>query len=252
MCDGNDQRVHHTHQALDMIHEEIIRLELSSLDKNRLKRNAETGRSERDSEVYTQSARWVGFFGEEFVNKTMWDSSSRKYDKYYKQVLLIRRLLRKSGFLSDHNNARLPFFSTDLKTEMHHQLHNFKHFGEKNFDDAMAHLRAGKGFCSLLCSPQPKTAEEEDKILKRSVQSKEEIHSQLILSVKQALSVKDCDQYLLSALRELTSKKAQSFNPKQVLLDLSGEIHQYIKNLHINGEIDDLLMDIDEDEDDEV
>ena len=103
-----------------------------------------------------------------------------------------------------------------------------------------------------MCSPQPKTAEEEDKILKRSVQSKEEIHSQLILSVKQALSVKDCDQYLLSALRELTSKKAQSFNPKQVLLDLSGEIHQYIKNLHINGEIDDLLMDIDEDEDDEV
>ena len=71
MTDGNDQRVHHTNRALNMIHEEIIRLELSSLDKNRLKRNAETGRSERDSEVYTQSARWVGFFGEEFVNKTM-------------------------------------------------------------------------------------------------------------------------------------------------------------------------------------
>ena len=111
MADGNDPSTLNTHQPLDMIHEEIIRLELLNLDRNRLKRNADTGRMERDPEVFTQAATLLGFFGEGFVKRTeASNSTTRKYDKYYKQVLLIRSQLCISGFLADYANPGLPFF----------------------------------------------------------------------------------------------------------------------------------------------
>ena len=131
--DGSNQQVNFTHQPLDMLHEEIIRLQLICLDKNRLRKNAETGRMERDSEVFTQASRFLGFMGEDFAHNSVMDRSMRKYDRYYKQVLLIRRQLRKAGFLADYQNAGLAFYSIDMKCEMHPDLHNFKHFGEENF-----------------------------------------------------------------------------------------------------------------------
>ena len=251
MADGSDPSTLNTHQPLDMLHEEIIRLELLSLDRNRLKRNAETGRMERDPEVFTQAARLLGFFGESFVKMTeASNSTTRKYDKYYKQVLLIRSQLRSSGFLADYANPGLPFFSSDLKKEMHPQLHNFKRYGEEKFEEALDHLAAGKGFDSLMCSPQPKTLEEAEKILRRSELSKDDLHQQAMLSVKEALLMNSSDQFLLSAKIELMNKKAHSFNPKKSLIDYCNKIHQYIENLNVSV-VKELLID-DFSSDDEV
>ena len=87
---GIEQPIDFTHQPTDIVHEEIIRLQIVNLDKNRLVRNVETNRMERDAEVFTQSARLLGFFGEEFVKTSVHDRTLRKYEKFYKQVLAIR------------------------------------------------------------------------------------------------------------------------------------------------------------------
>ena len=94
---GIEQPVDFTHQPTDILHEEMIRVQIVNLDKNRLVRNAEISRMERDSEVFTQSARLLGFFGEEFVKTTEYNRTLRKYEKFYKQVLAIRNQIRKSG-----------------------------------------------------------------------------------------------------------------------------------------------------------
>ena len=245
--DGSEQLVDYTHQAIDILHEEIIRLELLSMDKNRLKRNAETNRMERDGEVFTQGARWLGFFGQEFVRTSEYDRSQRRYDKSYKPVLAIRSQIRKSGFLSDFSNSKQPFFSLDLKTEMHPLLHNFKRHGEENFSEALKHLSLGRSYCTLPCNVQPKTVAEEEKIAKRNELSKDELHKQAIASIKKCLESESDDAFLLNSLKTLENKKPQSFNPKKVLVELCSQIEQYIDNLSIR----DLVADLDhEDEDD--
>ena len=51
------------------MHEEQIRLVLMCLDRHRLQRNQDTGRMERDSSVFQDAARWLAFYGEEWVKK---------------------------------------------------------------------------------------------------------------------------------------------------------------------------------------
>ena len=234
MEDGSEQPVNYTHQPLDIIHEEIIRLELMSLDKNRLKRNAETNRLERDSEVFTQAARWLGYFGEEFVRTSDQNNRSlRKYENYYKQVLAIRSHLKKGGYLADYSNPKQPFLSLDLRTEMHPLLHNFKLHGEANFKEAIEHLSVGKSYTSLPCNVQPKTLAEEEKIARRNELSKEEMHKQVTGRINDRLKVYTDDPFLLSSLETLKAKKPQSFNPKKVLTEFCSQIDQYIENLGI-------------------
>ena len=201
---------------------------------------------ERDPEVFTQAARWLGYFGEKFVKTSEHDREKRRYEKYYKQVLAIRSHLRKSGFLADYKNARQPFFSLDLKTEMHQELHNFKLFGENNFWDALKHLSLGKSYSSMPCIVQPKTLAEEEKIAKRNELSKDDLHKQAISSIKKTLESYSDDAFLLSSLEILEKKKAQSFNPKTILIELCSKIEQYIDNLVINDHINDLVCDEDE------
>ena len=227
----------------DILHEEIIRLELMCLDKNRLKKNAETFRMERDSEVFTQAARWLGYFGEQFVKSSEHDRSKRKYEKYYKQVLAVLSHLRKSGFLGDYTNILQPFYSLDLKTELHPNLHNYKLWGEENFDKALEHLAAGKSYTTLPCRVQPKTLAEEEKILKRNELSKEELHKHAISNIRKALDNHKEDAFLLDNLEILERKKAQSFSPKSVLSELCSKIEQYVENLLINTQISDLVCD---------
>ena len=50
-----------------MLHEEVIRLELSCLDKKKLVKNAQTGSYERDDEMFEAAARWLGFYGESWT-----------------------------------------------------------------------------------------------------------------------------------------------------------------------------------------
>ena len=237
---GIEQPVDFTHQPTDILHEEMIRLQIVNLDKNRLVRNAETSRMERDSEVFTQSARLLGFFGEEFVKTTEYNRTLRKYEKFYKQVLAIRNQIRKSGFLSDFSNPKQPFYSLDLKTEMHPHLHNFKLKGEENFKSALEHLATGNGYQNLPCNVQPKTLEEEEKISKRNELSKEELFKNLIQIVKGRLEVDSEDSFLLDTFELLNSKKPQSFNPKSVLVELCSKVNQYIENLVINDIVEDL------------
>ena len=245
---GVSQPVHHTHQPADIIHEEIIRLELMCLDKNRLKKNAETLEMQRDPEVFTQAARWLSFFGEKFVVNTDLRRDQRKYGKLFKQVLSIRSQLRKAGFLSDYGNSRLPFYSIDLKTELHPELHNFKLLGEENFLKAMEHLSMSHSYTTMPCKVQPKTVGEEERINKRNEQSKEELHKQAILEIKRVLSQKEDDAFLLESLNNLQKKKPQSFNPKAVLVELCSKVEQYIQNLII----EDALLDECDDEEKEV
>jgi hypothetical protein len=49
---------------MDLIHEEVIRQELSCLDRKKLVKNGITGNFERDGEVFQSAARWLGFYGE--------------------------------------------------------------------------------------------------------------------------------------------------------------------------------------------
>ena len=242
LSDGSELPVSFTHQPLDMIHEEMIRLELMCLDKNRLRRNAETGRMERDPVVFQQAARWLDFFGEDFVKSSTWDRANRKYDKYYKKVLLIRSQLRKSGFLADYGNARLPFFSFDLKSEMHPELHNFKHFGEANFSASLNHLQEGKSYTSLSCVVQPKTVAEEEKLLKRNALSKEELHKEAMEKIEIALMEREDDVFLRSYLDELQSKKASSFKLKQELIEYVAKVDQYIGDLQLEKNIREVLV----------
>ena len=50
-----------------MLHEEVIRLELSCLDKKKLTKNAESGSYERDDEVFDSAARWLEFYGDSWT-----------------------------------------------------------------------------------------------------------------------------------------------------------------------------------------
>ena len=242
LFDGSEQAISFTHQPLDMIHEEVIRLELNCLDKNRLRKNAETGRMERDPEVYQQAARWLEFFGEDFVNSSICDRSSRKYDRYFKQVLLIRRQLRKAGFLADYGNPRLPFFSIDFKWEMHPELHNFKHAGEANFSAALKQLADGKGYANLSCMPQPKTVAEEEKLQRRNELSKKELHEQAVEKISIALRENDGDTFLTSSLDELQSRNVNSFKLKKDLIDFLASVDQYIGDLHLEKKIQEVLV----------
>ena len=60
---GAAQPVQYSHQPLDMLHEEIIRLELSCLDKKKLVKNEKSGCFERDDEVFKTAARFLGLHG---------------------------------------------------------------------------------------------------------------------------------------------------------------------------------------------
>ena len=248
---GSNQPVHHTHQAADIIHEEIIRLELMCLDKNRLKKNAETSAMERDSEVFTQAARWLSFFEEKFVVSTDLHREKRKYGKPYKQVLSIRSQMRRAGFLSDYGNPKLPFYSIDLQTELHPELHNFKLLGEENFLKALEHLSLGKSYTTLPCKVQPKTVEEEEKINKRNELSKEELHKHTLAEIKRVLGQKDDDLFLLDSLNNLQKKKPQSYNPKSVLVELCSKVEQYIQNLIIEDVVSSECNDEDKEDENE-
>ena len=238
--DGTEQPVNYTHQPLDILHEEIIRLELMCLDKNRLKKNSETDRMERDPEVFTQACRWLGYFGEDFVTNSEHNREKRRYQKFFKQVLLIRSHLRKKGFVADYKNPKLPFFSLDLTTEMHPELHNFKLVGDQNFRDALEHLSLGNAYTSLPCRVQPKTLEEEEKITKRNELSKEELHKKAIRTIKVVLESKVDDQFLQNSLEILQNKKPHSFNPKQTLTELCSRIEQYTEDLMIQDRLSEL------------
>ena len=52
---------------MDMLNEEVVRLVLKCVDRNKLDKNAETGNLERDGEVFVHAARWVDFYGENWV-----------------------------------------------------------------------------------------------------------------------------------------------------------------------------------------
>ena len=67
---GQEQHLHHTHQGMDMLHEEVIRLQLEMLEKKKLVKNEKTGNYERDDDVFQTAARWLGHLGDAwFKNK---------------------------------------------------------------------------------------------------------------------------------------------------------------------------------------
>ena len=50
-----------------MLHEEVIRLELSCLDRKKLVKNEMTGCFERDDNVFQDAARWLGNYGSNWM-----------------------------------------------------------------------------------------------------------------------------------------------------------------------------------------
>ena len=50
-----------------MLHEEMIRLQLSCLDRHKLVRNEVTGCYERDDAVFESAARWRGNYGDSWL-----------------------------------------------------------------------------------------------------------------------------------------------------------------------------------------
>ena len=50
-----------------MLHEEIIRMELSCLDRKKLVKNEMSGSFERDDAVFQMAARWLGYYGESWL-----------------------------------------------------------------------------------------------------------------------------------------------------------------------------------------
>ena len=65
--DGEEQEPDFTHQPLDMLHEEVIRLELSCLDRKKLVKNEKTGCFERDDAVFQAAARFLDFHGPDWM-----------------------------------------------------------------------------------------------------------------------------------------------------------------------------------------
>ena len=57
-------------QGMDMMHEEVIRLQLLCLEKKVLVKNEITGSYERDDAVFQAMARWLGDYGGTCLNKT--------------------------------------------------------------------------------------------------------------------------------------------------------------------------------------
>ena len=52
-----------------MLHEEVIRLELSCLDRKKLVKNESTGCYEHDDSVFEDSARWLEHYGNIWMNQ---------------------------------------------------------------------------------------------------------------------------------------------------------------------------------------
>ena len=50
-----------------MLQEEVVRVVLQCVDRNRVQHNQDTGAMERDAEVFINAARMVGFYGESWV-----------------------------------------------------------------------------------------------------------------------------------------------------------------------------------------
>ena len=54
---------------MDMLHEEVIRLELLCLDRKKLVKNEMTGSYERDDAVFQNASRWLGYYGDSWLKQ---------------------------------------------------------------------------------------------------------------------------------------------------------------------------------------
>lgn len=70
-----------------MLHEEVIRQELSCLDRKKLVKNELTGAFERDDEVFEMAARWLGFYGDSWIKPTGGNAFKRSFQMWRYKVI---------------------------------------------------------------------------------------------------------------------------------------------------------------------
>ena len=177
-------------------------------------------------------------------------------------MLVLRQQIRSCGFLRGFDQASLPFYSSDLKVELHKDLHNFKLTGEEvrrasktsihslvfhqNFRLSLDELRSGKNYTELSVPVVPKTDEESEKAKRKGEKSKEVLFSDLKQTVEEALKTFASDHYLSDLKLSLETKSHKSFNPKDKLVQLVSEVEEHVDNLMFKNS-----GDIDQDESDD-
>ena len=178
--------------------------------------------------------------------------------------MVLRQQIRSSGFLRGFDQASLPFYSSDLKVELHKDLHNFKLIGEEvrrallssiqslvfyqNFRISLDELKKGKNYTELSVPVVPKTDEESEKTKRKGGKSKEVLFSDLKHTIEEAQSTFASDAYLSDMKLSLEKKSYKSFNPKDKLVRLVSEVEEHIDNLMFkySGDIEQDDSDIDD------
>ena len=253
LSDGKPQEVNYAHQPLDLLNEEVIRNVLLCVDKRKLQKNADSGCMERDGPVFVEAARYLGYYGEGWIhNDKIYDRTKRRHKSFFKAILSIRRHLRLQGFLNDYKNPNLPFYSIDLKMELHPDFHNIKRRGEKIFDRTMQQLKSGVSYSELTKEYVPRTVEEESCVTRRMELSKEKIFEKLLKTAQDEVSKHPDDAFLKSYLKSLKSKTASKYSKKSDLLEALGSLEQYVSDLNIEEDFEKLCGDSDTDEENDA
>ena len=178
---------------------------------------------------------------------------SGRHKSFFKAILSIRRHLRLQGFLNDYKNPNLPFYSIDLKMELHPDFHNIKRRGEKIFDTrTMQQLKSGVSYSELTKEYVPRTVEEESCVTRRMELSKEKIFEKLLKTAQDEVSKHPDDAFLKRYLKSLKSKTASKYSKKSDLLEALGSLEQYVSDLNIEEDFEKLCGDSDTDEENDA
>jgi len=214
-----------------MLNEECIRIILKCVDRYRLDINELTGNTERSGEVFVNACRWVDFYGPSWVkNDDESDRSKRRYRSSYRTALVLRRLIRRKGFLVNLHHPRQPFFTIDLTQELHPDFHNFKIKGEANFEKNLQQLRDGVSFGELSNSYVPRTLDDEERVKARMELTKEQLFKKVQNQVTEALKMFPGDDYLKDCDSKLV-KTSKVFKTKGHLVEFSTSLDTHVENL---------------------
>ena len=98
----------------------------------------------------------------------------------------------------------------------------------------------GKYYNEITRKFVPRTEADVEKLARLGQLTKQQLHKNIIKFVQESLSDFPYDQYLLESLNMLKIKTYDKFNPKSLLVDLCNEIEEYVENLMIDNQIEEL------------
>ena len=108
------------------------------------------------------------------------------------------------------------------------------------FEKCLDELSNGADYNEMTKEYVPKTESDVEKIRKRGILTKENLHRNAFKLVCDQLTKYPGDYYLNEVKLTLEKKDQTKFNPKQSLIEFCSQIDTYVENLSIESEVSNL------------